>query len=308
MRAPRRSRRPLPAALLLVGALSAAGVGCSLPGGGDDEGGGTGLERALAAVPAAAADQGVTYRDVRTVRRLVAENPSLYRGLDGFGILEVVQHGYTGGSVRADWGFDVKDVRTSVAVGNSSLLTGKFDTDAVDRAMKKQGYRATRTDDGTRYRKRGDAGTYEVSASARAAQRSDIALGLSAPDESLRDDEAYEAVADCLGDVYEATYYAKRDDADVVLFAIGGRLGKDGTSSSETLCVRTASRKAAAATADRLRKKTAQGQRYAGSKVTVGEGATPLVTMAWKNRAESGLRPADNDRTSELPGVLVWGR
>ncbi|MFK4071687.1 hypothetical protein [Streptomyces sp. NPDC029674] len=306
MRIPRRSR-PLPA-VLLVAALSVTAAGCSLPGGDGDDGGGTGLERALAAVPAAAADQGVMYRDVRTVRRLLAADPALYRGLDGFGILEVAQQGYTGGSVRADWGFDVKDVRTSVAVGNSSLLTGEFDTDAVGRAMKKQGYRATRTDEGTRYKKRGDAGTYEVSGSARAAKRTDLALGLSAPDESLRDDEAYEEVTDCLGDVYEATYYAKRADADVVLLAIGGRLGKDGTSSSEKLCVRTASPKAATAAAAELRKKTARGQRYAGSKVTVGEGDAPLVTMTWKNRAESGLRPADNDRTSELPGLLMWGR
>ncbi|MEV7196724.1 hypothetical protein AB0N81_33725 [Streptomyces sp. NPDC093510] len=305
MRIPRRSRPLL--ALLLVSALSVAAAGCSLPGDSDDGGVGTGLERALAAVPAAAADQGVMYRDVRTARRLVAENPSLYRGLDGFGILEVAQIGYTGGSVRADWGFDVKDVRTSVTVGNSSLLTGKFDTDAVDRAMKKQGYRATPTDDGTRYKKGGDAGTYEISGSARAAKRSDIALGLAAPDESLRDDEAYEAIADCLGDVYEASYYAKREDADVELFAIGGRLGKNG-SSSETLCARTASKEAADATAAKLREKTARGQRYEGSKVTVGKGATPIVAMTWKNRPESGLRPADNDRTSELPGVLVWGR
>ncbi|MEU8954284.1 hypothetical protein AB0C93_08270 [Streptomyces sp. NPDC048518] len=309
MRIPRRSR-PLPAlpALLLASVLSVGTAGCSLPGGSDDGGDGTGLERALDAVPASAADQGMMYRDVRTARRLVAKDPKLYRGLDGFGILEVVQHGYTGGSVRADWGFDAKDVKTSVTVGNSSLLTGEFDTDSVGRAMKKQGYRATRTEHGTRYEKGSGDGTFEVSDTARAAKRSDIALGLATPDTSLRDDEAYTAVADCLGDVYEASFYAKREDADVVLLAIGGRLGKDGTSSSETLCARTASRKAADATAARLREKTAPGQRYAGSKVTVGEGDTPMVTMTWKNSTESGLRPSDNDRTSELPRVLVWGR
>lgn len=312
MRMPHRSR-PL-AALLLAGVLSAGAAGCSLPGGDGDHGGGTGLERALDGIPAAAADQTVTYRDVRTARRLVAEDPALYGGLDGFGILEVAQQDYTGGSVRADWGFGVQDVRSSVAVGNSSLLSGDFDTEAVGRAMKKQGFRATRTDDGTRYRKGAEDGTYEVSGTACAARRSDLRLGLAAPAESLRDDAAYEAVADCLGDVYEATYYAKREDADVVLLAIGGRLAKDGasstssTSSTETLCARAASRKTADATAARLRARTAPGRRYAGAKVTVGDGATPMVTMFWKNRAKPGLRPADNDRTGELPKLVLWGR
>ncbi|MFF3640078.1 hypothetical protein [Streptomyces sp. NPDC002564] len=301
------SRSRLLSALLITGALGAGAAGCSLPGGGDGAGDGTGLEHALDAVPASAADQPVTYRDVRTARRLVAEDPSLYRSLDGLGIVEVAQHGYTGRSVRADWGFDAKGVRTSLLIGADSLLIGEFDTDAVDQAMKKQGYRATGTDDGTRYKKPGGADTYEVSGSARAAKRSDTPLGLSVSGRSLRDDEAYAAVTDCLGDVYEASYYAKREDADAVLFAIGGRLAKDGKSSSETLCVRTASGKAAAATAAVLRKKTAPGERYAGSKVTVGEGATPVVSMTWKNRAASGLRPGDNDKTMELPGLLVWG-
>ncbi|WP_069885193.1 hypothetical protein [Streptomyces luteocolor] len=305
MRLPRTSR-PF-TAVLLAGALSAGATSCSLPGD-DGAGGGTGLERALGAVPASAADQAVTYRDVRTVRRLVAEDPGLYRGLDGFGILEVAQSGYTGGSVRADWGFGAKDVRSSVLVGDSSLLTGEFDTDAVARAMRKQGYKASDTDGGTRYRKRGESGVYDVSESARVARRSHVALPLTAPDDSLRDVKAYAAVADCLGDVYEATYYAERQDADTVLFAIGGRLGKDGRSSSETLCARAASKKAAATTAAKLREKTAPGERYAGSEVTVGEGDTPMITMTWKNRPESGLRPADNDRTSELPGLLAWGR
>ncbi|ATL30221.1 hypothetical protein [Streptomyces formicae] len=302
-------------ALLLTGALSASAAACSLPGGDDGDGDdGTGLEQALDAVPASASDQAVTYRDVRTTRRLVAADPALYRGLAGYGILEVVQHGYTGGNVRADWGFDAKDVRASVQVGDGSLLTGRFDTDAVARAMKKRGYRATDADGGTRYKKSGDATTYEVSDSTRVSIRSDVKLGLAEPDKSLLDEDAYAEIADCLGDVYEATYYAEREDADAVLFAIGGRLGKGGASSSssasssEKLCARTASKRAAESIAARLREKTAPGERYAGSKVTVGEGGTPLVTMTWKNSAKSGLRPGDNDKTGELPGLLIWGR
>lgn len=296
-------------AVLLTGALSAGAAACSLPGG-DDGGGdeGTGLEQALDAVPASAADQAVTYRDVRTTRRLVTADPALYRGLAGYGILEVVQHGYTGGNVRADWGFDAKDVRASVQVGDGSLLTGRFDTDAVARAMKKQGYKATDADGGTRYKKSGDPTTYEASDSTRVSIRSDVKLGLAEPDESLLDKDTYAEIADCLGDVYEATYYAEREDADAVLFAIGGRLGEDGESSTEKLCARTASKRAAESTAARLREKTAPDERYAGSKVTVGTGGTPLVTMTWKNSAKSGLRPGDNDKTGELPWLLIWGR
>ncbi|WP_447039741.1 hypothetical protein [Streptomyces sp. DSM 118878] len=298
-----RISRPL-LAVLLTGALSVGAAGCSLPGAVDGEDG-TGLERALDAVPGSAADQPVTYRDVRKARRLVAKDPSLYRGLAGFGIMEVAQSGYTGKDVSAGWGFDEKDVTASVQVGDSSLLTGDFDTSAVGRAMKKQGYAAAGIDGGTRFTKRGEDLTYEVSGSVRVVNRSHGRLGISAPGTSLRDDEAYAAVADCLGDVYEATYYAKRGDADAQLFAIGGRLAKDGRTSSEKLCVRAASAEAADTIAEALRAKTEPGARYAGSKVRVTE--DDLVTMVWRNRPASGLRPADNDRTGELPNVLTRG-
>ncbi|CAM5427632.1 hypothetical protein SALBM135S_08946 [Streptomyces alboniger] len=298
-----RISRPL-LAVLLTTALSAGATGCSLPGG-DEAVDGTGLERALDAVPDSAADQAVTYRDVRTVRRLVAKDLPLYRGLDGFGILEVAQSGYTGKDVRADWGFDEKDVTASVQVGDSSLLLGDFDTSAVERAMKKQGYAATEVDDGTRFEKRGEDVRYEVSGSVRVVNRAHGGLGVSEPGTSLRDDMAYTAVADCLGDVYEATYYAKQDDADAELFAIGGRLSKNGRTSSEKLCVRAASSEAADAIAEALRTKTRPGARYAGSKVRVTDDG--LVTMAWRNRPKTGLRPADNDRTGELPNLLTWG-
>ncbi|THC42358.1 hypothetical protein [Streptomyces sp. A1499] len=309
-----RLSRPL-LAVLLTGTLGAGAAGCSLPGG-DGGADGTGLERALDTVPASAADQAVTYRDVRKVRRLVAEDPSLYRGLDGFGILEVAQSGYTGKDVGADWGFDEKDVTASVQVGEDSLLTGDFDTSAVGRAMNRQGFGATGIDGGTRFEKRGEDVAYEVSGSVRVADRSQSGLGVSAPAKSLRDDAAYAAVADCLGDVYEATYYAKRDDADAELFAIGGRLAKDGGTrkggtstengtSTEKLCVRAASPEAADRVAETLRTKTGPDARYASSKVRVTEDG--MVTMAWRNQPRSGLRPADNDRTGELPNLLNRG-
>ncbi|WP_369218132.1 hypothetical protein [Streptomyces flavofungini] len=298
-----RTTRPLLAALL-TGVLSVGAAGCSLPGG-DGANDGTGLERALDAVPLSAADQAVTYQDVRTVRRLVAKDPSLYRGLDGFGILEVAQSDYTGKDVRSDWGFDETDVTASVQVGDSSLLIGDFDDAAVGRALKKQGYAATGVEGGARYSKRGESMTYETSGSVRVANRSRATLKLSVPGASLRDDVAYAAVADCLGDVYEATYYAKRDDADAELFAIGGRLAKGGRASSEKLCVRATSAEAADTIAEALRTKTRPGARYAASKVRVSE--DDMVTMTWRNRPRSGLRPADNDKTAELPTLLTQG-
>ncbi|MEV0125284.1 hypothetical protein AB0I16_27730 [Streptomyces sp. NPDC050703] len=302
MRIPRLPRPLL--AVLLTGTLGVGAAGCSLPGGeGADDG--TGLERALDAVPASAADRAVTYRDVPTVRRLVAEDPALYRSLDGFGILEVAQSGYTGRGVEADWGFDEKDVTASVQVGDSSLLTGDFDTAAMGRALKKQGYAEAGTEGGTRYTKRGGDITYEVSGSRRVANRAHATLKLSEPDDSLRDDAAYAAVADCLGDVYEATYYARRKDGDAELFAIGGRPPKKGRAPSEKLCVRAASPEAADAIVRQLRPKTRQGERYASSEVRVTE--DNMVTMAWRNRPKSGLRPGDNDKTGELPNLLTWG-
>ncbi|MFE0106993.1 hypothetical protein [Streptomyces sp. NPDC059009] len=304
-----RLPRPL-VAVALAGGLTA--TACSS----DDsaksaEGTGTGVERALASVPASADMGAIDYVDSARVRPLAAKDRDLYVNLAHLGIPEAVESPYAGTSVRARWGFTEKDVTSSVSVtaeGSTSVrLTGTFDADAMARKLKKQGYRADSGDEVIRVRGTGDdkSETYELSSSVRVHNPDTRPrLSTTAPKKSAADDPAYAKAADCLGDVYEATFYSARRSQDVRLMAIGGRIAASGRS-SETLCAVTSSKRAARAVAKKLREKTRPGARYAGSKVTIGEGATPLVFMTWKNDLASGRRPAENNRTGELPMLLA---
>ncbi|WP_327358678.1 hypothetical protein [Streptomyces sp. NBC_01304] len=299
---------PSLSALALAGVLTVGTVGCSSGKNADGEGGGgTGLERALGAAPSSVGSKALTYFDVRTARKLVAKDEKLYRVLNGYGIGELSDYA---GNPRENWGFDEKDVRTAFDVqGQSSRLTGTFDTEAIAAALKKKGFRAGSAGDGTRFEEPGKKGsTFEVTESVRVRSDSDraFALSLAEPENSLTDDPAYAAVADCLGDVYYASFYAKRKKGDVVLLAIGGRLDAGGTS-SETICTVNASKKAADRTAAKLRTKTAKGEPYAGSTVATGDGDAPVVSMTWKTTSKSGHLPRENDQTSKLPRLLLLG-
>ncbi|MFI6881178.1 hypothetical protein ACIBL6_47810 [Streptomyces sp. NPDC050400] len=296
---------------VLVGVLSTGAVSC---GSGDDgeNGDGRGLTSALSGVPASADEQAVTYTDVTATRRLVATGKKVYRQLNGYGIQELAQHPYTAKALKPTYGFDEKDVRTSLLLSNGygQRLTGDFDVDAVRDAMKKRGYRATDDDGSVRLRKQGQADV-DVSGSARTTKAVDdaITLPLDPPDRSVADDDAYGAVVGCLGDdVYRATLYGKRPGyrkQGVTLLGIGSR-AKDSASPTETLCVRTTSEAAAEKVAGKLRGKTAAGERFAGAEVKVGDGDTPMVSMMWKNSTKSGMGPGDQDRTGELPRLLLW--
>ncbi|MFF1735100.1 hypothetical protein [Streptomyces sp. NPDC058247] len=294
--------------LVLTGVMAAGMTGCSSGDGVDGSGGsaGSGLTRALSTLPASSGDETITYIDVPTARKLYAKDRQQYLVLGGYGIQERTQLGYTGGSLKDRWGFDDKDVDTSLMVGDgSSLLSGKFDTKAVRRAMTKHGYTAAEGDGGVSLRKSGSVAV-DVSDTVRVTHRSKSPkLPLTAPDRTPADDKAYTAVGACMGDVYEATFYGKRKQGGgVVLSGIGGRLAGDGTS-SEKLCALTSSRNAAERTAKALRKETGPGKAYAGTKVTVGEGDTPLVTMSWKNSRESSHRPMANNQTFTLLYALI---
>ncbi|RVU19545.1 hypothetical protein EOT10_29085 [Streptomyces antnestii] len=297
----RNSAGPL-GAVVLAGVMAAGATGCSS----DDGGSGSHLTRALRTLPASADREGVTYIDVPTARKLCAKDRKQYMVLCGLGIQELTELGYRGGSLKGDWGFDDKDVDTSLMVGNgSSRLAGKFDTETISRAMKKRGYRAATHDGDVSLRKSG-ATAVDVSGTVRVTHQSKSPkLTLTTPDRTLADDEAYATVSTCMGDAYEATFYGKRKTShSVVLSGIGGRLADDG-SSSEKLCALTSSRKAAEKTATALRKETEPGRAYAGTKVTVGGGDTPLVTMSWKNSREMSHRPMANNQTLSLPYAMI---
>ncbi|MCQ4211553.1 hypothetical protein [Streptomyces longispororuber] len=296
---------------VLVGVLGMGAVSC---GAGDDSenGGGRGLTAALSAVPPSAAGQVVTYTDVTAARRLVGTGRKVYRSLNGYGIIELTGRPYTAVRMRPSYGFDEKDVATSLLLSNGygQRLTGDFDVAAVRAAMTKRGYRATDDDGAVRLRKKGQADV-DVSGSARTTKLTDdaVPLPLDPPDRSLTDDAAYRKAVDCLGDdVYRASLYGKRAayrKQGVTLLGIGSR-AKTAAAPTETLCVVTPSEAAAEKVAGKLRGKTAAGERFAGSKVTVGDGGTPVVSMTWKNSTKSGMRPGDQDRTGELARLLLW--
>lgn len=298
------------AALLLTGVLAASAACGSESADSDDSGGtdDTTFAQALAAVPASLAGESIMYRDVSRARPLVESGDRMYAALSTYGIPELGQ--YTALDPKKDMGFDLEQVKTSLTVSQTptSFLTGTFDPDAVSSALAKHGYHATKDDTGTHLTKSGSP-RVDVNGTVRSERASDDSpeLPLTPPKKSVLDDAAYRAVSDCLGDTYEATLYGKNagKNKDVVLLAIGGRLS-GGKAATETLCAVTASKDAADATAQTLRdKETAAGRRYAGAKVDVADGDTPVVSMTWKNKNASGLRPGDSDRTLELPSLLL---
>ncbi|GAA2333791.1 hypothetical protein GCM10010431_66200 [Streptomyces kunmingensis] len=301
--------------LVLTGVLGMGAAACGAES--DDRNGsgegGTGLTSALSGVPASAGEQTLTYRDVKAGRRLVAADKALYAGLGDFGVWELGGRRATAASVKESYGFSAKDVDTSLMVGagRAQRLTGAFDVEAARKAMEKDGYRSSDRDGGVRLSKEGQA-TFDVSGSVRVTKWLDSGpvLPLEKPERSVADDAAYKSVIACLGDdVYEAGLYGKRPGyrkQGVVLAGIGGRAHD--SASTEKMCVLSTSKDAAEKIAEKLRAKTAAGERYAGSQVDVGDGDTPMVSMSWKNTTESGLRPTDQDRTNELlkPVLYAW--
>jgi hypothetical protein len=294
--------------LLLTSAVLASGaVACGSDSGDDAGSADTGLTRALATIPASAADQSVLFRDVPTVRKLLAADNKLYANLDGYAIPELTQ--YRGGSLKGDYGFEETDVTTSLLVGNSptSFLVGTFKPDAVGQAMKGHGYTSSKDDAGTHLTKP-DSPTVDVSETVRVERTSSDApaLPLTPPEESVAGDAAYAAMTKCLGDVYEASLYGKNagQNKEVVLFGSGAKVDAQ-NKSTETVCIVTASQDAAENTAKALRDAQENGpaKNYAGIEVAVGD--APVVSMTWENSKESGRRPGDLDKSWELARVAL---
>lgn len=312
----RMQRRVTAAVLAAVLAVGTAACGDdSGDGSGSDSGdakAGVGLSAALGGVPGDQAGQTLTYWNVPEVRRLVARDQKLYSALIGFGIPEVTQAAYRGEPVSAAVGFDEKAVDTSVQIGSDATrLTGRFDVAAVTGAMKKRGWSETEADGAPLFTD--EEARVTVSSTVRSTSYGAQAplLPLVAPKASVAADPAHRAAVDCLGDdAYQATFYGKdrpRQLPGLTLFAIGARTTDDGAS-KERLCAVTQSADAAQAVAEVLRPKTAAGERFAGARIDVGDGAAPVVTMEWANSSDSGLRPGAQNQTAELPQLLMARR
>jgi hypothetical protein len=306
---PRRIFRVL-GALVALAAGATTLVGCSSEAGGGSGGGSGsegGLPGALRHVPASAADTTVSYLNVRTARELVKKDARLYANLAFYLIPEFERFGYDGGeSLRAVYGFDEGDLDTSLAVGQSSnRLTGDFDTDAISKALAQRDYRAEKTDYGV-HLSPGKGRDFKVSQDVVVLGEAENVLSPSpAEGKTAADDTTYQAVSKCVGaKAYQASFFGKHEDTDATLLAIGGQIAEDGTP-SETLCVAAASKSAARSLETKLREKTAEGERYAGSEVEVTEGDRPIVSMTWKNSAKSGMRPADQLKILDLPQLLM---
>lgn len=302
----RRARRGA-IGLALAGVLTAGVAACGGdPAGSAREGR---LTASLRGIPGADAGALLTYWHVPEARRLVAEDKELYAGLHGYGILEVAAGRYEKTPPRTAHGFDETDVDTAVLVGpQSARLTGRFDVAAVTRALKDRGWTQEKTDGGVLLREDGQqvAASDTVHTSAYGPESG--LPPLVAPERSVADDPAYQAVARCVGeDAYLVTFFGKEPKnglPGLTLFAIGARAQPDG-SSRERLCALTESAGSARGVADALRAKTADGERFAGATVATGEGPDPVVTMEWATKAGSGKRPGDQNLTYELPRVLL---
>ncbi|MEU7121923.1 hypothetical protein [Streptomyces zaomyceticus] len=302
----RRTRRTF-VGIALAGALTTGLASCGA-GTGDAKPDGR-LSGALDGIPQDAAGGYLTYWDVKESRRLLGKDKELYGTLDGYGIPELVQSRYESDPARTAHGFDETDVDTSVQLAaQSGRLTGRFDVAAITAALKKRGWTEDKTDGGALLRDK----PAEVSVSA-SVRSSSFGQGggvppLVAPERSVADDPAYQAVVGCIGeDTYHATFYGKDPKSrlpGLTLFAIGARAGDDGAS-RERLCALTQSAEGARGVADVLKAKTAKGERFAGATVEVGGGKTPMVTMEWANGTASGLRPGSQNQTGELPRLLM---
>ncbi|MFH9725432.1 hypothetical protein ACH4M4_21075 [Streptomyces sp. NPDC017254] len=293
--------------IALAGALTAGLASCG-DGTGDAKPDGR-LSAALDGIAQNAAGGYLTYWDVKESRRLLGENKELYATLDGYGIAELAQSRYESAPARTAHGFDETDVDTSVQLpAQAARLTGRFDVAAVTGALKKRGWTEEKTDGGVLLRE--EPAQVAVSASVRSSSfaRDGGLPPLAAPERSVADDAAYQAVVGCIGeDAYHATFYGKDPKSrlpGLTLFAIGARAGDDGAS-RERLCALTQSTEAARGVADALKTKTAKGERFAGATVEVSGGETPMVTMEWANSTASGLRPGSQNQTAELPRLLM---
>ncbi|ALO12264.1 hypothetical protein AQF52_6671 [Streptomyces venezuelae] len=299
------------AATALVGVLGAGAAACGDDSADSAGGSPAGLTAVLGTVSEADAGAVLTYTDVTATRRLVKQDEKLYGGLSTYGIPEVAQAGYENRPLKDTHGFDENDVTTALQVGSDRWrLTGGFDVDAVTDGMKKLGYTESTTDGGALL-KDPKGGQIAVSASVRSLSLSPDTPppALAAPEKSVADDPAYQAVARCVGDAtYYATFYGKGGEnrtPDVTLYAIGATAKADGTS-RERLCALTVSAEGARRTADTLRSATASGERFAGATVDAGNGDTPVVTMEWANGPRT--LPGDQNRTMQLPKLLMSGR
>ncbi|MFD8642645.1 hypothetical protein ACFV14_20360 [Streptomyces zaomyceticus] len=293
--------------IALAGALTAGLTACGADSG-DAKPDGR-LSGALDGIPQDAADGYLTYWDVKASRQLLGKDKELFGTLDGYGIAELVQSRYEKDPARTALGFDETDVDTSVQLAaQSGRLTGRFDVAAVTAALKKRGWAEEKTDGGVLLRDK--PAEVAVSASVRSSSfgQNKGVPPLGAPERSVADDPAYQAIVGCIGeDTYHATFYGKDPKGrlpGLTLFAIGARAGDDGTS-RERLCALTQSDEGARGVADALKAKTAKGERFEGATVEVGGGKTPMVTVEWANSTASGLRPGSQNQTGELPRLLM---
>ncbi|MET8826302.1 hypothetical protein ABZX40_34680 [Streptomyces sp. NPDC004610] len=288
---------------VLVAVTAACGGGSSDAAQAD-----SGLTAALGGIPQDQSDRPLVYSDVPEVRRLTRQNAEQYAVISGFGIPELAQTAYAGEPAREAFGFDETVVDTSVQIGADAVrLTGRFDVDAVTGAMKKRGWTETESDGAPLLTQDGTRVAVSSSVRSLAYTRNAALPPLNNAETSVAADTAFRAVADCIGDdTYHATFYGKDREGQLpglTLFGIGARAGDDGVS-KERLCAVTRSAEAARTVADALRPATAAGERFAGARVEIRDGAAPVVTMEWTNSV-SELRPGSQNQTNELPQLLI---
>ncbi len=256
--------------------LVAASAGCS---GSDDGAGGAvldGLERVrYTGEPPAA----VTVVDAERAGELLAEDERRFAFVDGLGTpllsdFAVPEHRY---------GLEEKNADLAVTVGTGAYYgfwTGEFDEGAVTADLADDGYAERQADGGPVWEAPEDELTLRVSDEEIVwGQGGDFDPSVLTEGQRLSEEPRYQALNECLGDVYRADFVEGHSADPTTAYAIG-QLAESPEETSEVLCAASDSEATAEQAAELLRQEIeAGGDTYRGGEVTVLDGDVPMVRV-----------------------------
>jgi hypothetical protein len=274
--------------------VSTTAVSCSAPGDSDQGGDDSEVLRGLTALSSRhSRGKAVTYLDMARVRQLEKDGGERYSSvatpatslLTGFELGPWQEH------------LKPSQIDTAVDWGTAGHWEGRFDSAAITRALKSNGY-VQKEEDGRRYWRTEDStlalqvSDHEISY---AAQRTDP-MSVVHPEQgaALADKEEYRRAAECLGDVYRADFLPLKSAKPTRLSALGQRAAS-AEKNTEILCAVVKDEATAERVATRLRSVVREkAPQYDGTKITVENGERPYV------------RAVVPDKASQRPGRLLF--
>lgn len=235
----------------------------------------------------------VTYLDMARVRQLEKTGGKRYSSV------ATPATSLLTGFDQGPWQEQLKpsQIDTAVDLGSAGHWKGRFDSAAITRALKSNGY-VQKEEDGRRYWRTEDSplalqvSDHEISY---AAQRTDP-MSVVHPEEgaALADKEEYRRAAECLGDVYRADFLPLTS-AKPTRLSVLGQQAASAAKNTEILCAVVKDEATAERVAARLRSVVREkAPEYDGTKITVETGERPCV------------RAVIPDKPSQRPGRLLF--